>query len=366
MNDATTTAPVSTATPAAAPAAAPTTAPATEGGGTGVRDYAAQAAASADGTPTAQPTDMATATEAQQQAARVELAKLAPDTQVVMVIDGAEVVMSAAEAMRKMQRPVAAEQRFRDAARLKREADEMRASLARSIQDPALFRQELAAMGIDTRQWAEQIHQAEIAELTMTPDQRRIRELERQQAEYQRQVEAQRQAQIQALAAQNQAAYTAKFHEIMDSAGIPKVTAIREEILPLMAHRVEQALRASRDPYSDPSEHVASPQLLAQLVREYYQSRTSAYAEAIDPSLVLKRMTKEQLLARIAELEGQPAPAPQPAAPAPAARPTIPGVKPSSDVDMSRDERGRYAQPERAKPRIYRSGSTSSYFGRDG
>lgn len=333
----TTVATPTTTTPAVAPVApaAPTT-PANPGGMIGA---AAAAVASAE----APPTDVSQASPEAVASARLELSKLAPDAQVVMVIDGQEVVTTAQDAVRRLQRDVAADKRFAEAKRLRAEADAMRQRLVESLRNPEAFRYELAALGLDPSQFTDALTQAEIAERTMTPEQRELRELKRKQAEWEAQQQAHQQAIVRQQAAQAAQAYEAKFHEIMDSAGLPKSPVIRRDVMPILAAKVHEAMEVGGKVGVD---------ALAKIARQFFDERASAIREAIDPEEVIGRVPVDRLRARLAELEAQAGQ--QTAAPMP--KPVIPGVQPS---EVPRDDKGRFV--EREKPTIYRSGNLSSF-----
>lgn len=335
---ASTTAPVSTpTTPAVAPGAPATpTTPANPGGMIG----AAAAAVAAAESP---PADVAQASPETVAAARLELSKLAPDAQVVMVIDGQEVTTTAQDAIRRLQRDVAADKRFTEAKRLRAEADAMRQRIIESLRNPEAFRTELAAIGIDPSQFTDLLTQAEIAERTMTPEQRELRELKRRQAEWEAQQQAHWQAKIREQAQQATQAYERRFHEIMDAAGLPKSAVIRRDVMPILAAKVHEAMEVGA---------IAGPDVLAKLARQFFDERAAAIREAIDPEEVIGRVPVDRLRARLAELEAQAGAAP--AAPAP--KPVIPGVQPA---EVPRDDRGRFV--EREKPTFYRSGNINSF-----
>lgn len=306
------------------------------------------------------PADVASATSEQVQRARLELSTLPPDAEIVMVIDGKEQVTTAADAIRRLQRDVSADQRFEMAKRAKREAAEREARIAAALSDPMALRAELEAAGMSPREIAERMLQVDIEEASLTPEQRELRELKRQQAEWARQQEQVRQQQIAIQAKQNQQAYAERFNQIMDEAGIPKNQAIRDEIVPLMASRVRAALRAASDPYSDPADRVARPELLAQLARQHFSARSAAYAAAIDHTELLRKAPLDQIRAILAERAAQDeqaaALAAQAAPPAPPA-PVIPGVRASQVAEQPRDERGRWRPPQQ-----YSQGSVSQFF----
>lgn len=299
--------------------------------------------ADAAANPATQAADVATATDAQRQAARLELAKLDPNTEVVLTINGKERTVTVAEALRIVQTPIAADEKFKAAKQAARAAEEREARAMRALQDPETAWDTLLELGYDPAQFAEQMMQRRLAEAQMTPEQRELRELRRQQAlqeQYRREYEAQQQQQ---LAARHEAMYRSAFDAAMTDAGLPANPALRARLMPDLAAAVAEAVEVGTR---------LNRSQLAELARQAYRPIRDAALSSLAPDerRAFYGSNLDELRAFLATVAEQPSAAPteQPTEPQPVAKPPIPGVR----SEPVRDDSGRFQAPRRPQYRM--------------
>lgn len=304
-----------------APVAAPTTAPAPE------------AAA------TPQPgTETPAETRARQ---RIELAKLADDDEIVMVVDGQEVAMPAAKARQRWQQGESATKRYQEAASKRREAEELLHAVATTIRDPRALHRELAGLGLSPREMAEEFLRIEAEEAALTPEQRRLRELEAEQerllAEREAEVERRQQERVQ----YREQTFTRVFVAGLEAAGLASAPqAVQDDCAWAFKELVESAESEGRK---------LTKAEIAGALRDAARGRARFYSAHLDDDAILERLTPELIAKAQAKSVG-----------------AVPTLTPQAPA-QPRDDRGRF-QPGASQGtdvngrRIIRS--TSNLFGR--
>lgn len=226
------------------------------------------------------------------------------DADIEMVVDGKPVVESAERILRERQRHESANKRFAEAQRLRAEAEAYRESLSAALQDPALLRAELARAGYNPSEIAKALYEQEQVEATLTPEQKRLRELEMQveQANYQ---EQQRQAQVEQHRIElQQQAYVRDFTKIIDDCNIPADHKSRPVLLSMLAAETERvmategrtySMREGREliasvmsPYREPAPEMAPEAFRAKITAEdvkWWLESQKAQKSAVAPQL---------------------------------------------------------------------------------
>ncbi len=177
---------------------------------------------------------------------RFELSKLSPNARVVLPIDGKDVEMSAAEATKLLARNGSANKRFEEAAAERRKHAEERAAFeqyqtdfANALSTPAALRRELADLGLSPREIARELLRMEEAEAAMTPEQRRIRELEQREEQREADAKAAEQEAHEKARTGYREAYREAFGSIMTDCGIPTDHVARDILLPTLARAAQ-------------------------------------------------------------------------------------------------------------------------------
>ena len=236
-----------------APVTAPTTAPATQ---------AAPDVASPDAS-----------TPAEAKAARVELAKMDPATIVTMIVGGKEVEMTADKAWKMLGRAESADKRFKEAADSRKEIAGILDDLESSLGDPREFAKRLKQFGLNPKQFAEVMSAYEDEEAALTPEQRRIRELEAAQKEHETKAQAEERRAFNAEKTRIRAAYQSRFDAIMTESGIPTDHVARDYITPKLFEYAAYLRSGDPDNGVEPREMRASD--VRNVVRHFIdQNRT--------------------------------------------------------------------------------------------
>lgn len=189
--------------------------------------------------------------EGSQAAQRIELQKLPPNARVVLVVDGEEVEMSAGDAAKRIGRGESANKRYSEAAEMRRqhaaekaEFEAYQRQFAESLSNPDRLRREFAALGMNPRQIAQALIQAEEADAALSPAERKLREYEeREQARTQQEKQQQAQA-YQAEVKQHRESYATGFNGVMTQMGIPADHVMRDVLMPSLA-RAAQYIRSN-------------------------------------------------------------------------------------------------------------------------
>jgi hypothetical protein len=292
-------------TPASAPVAAPNIA-------------ATSNTPPAAGAPAAAP--QAAATERQ----RIALAEAPDDAEVVLRVDGKDVVVSAAEARRRLQTSEAANRRFEEAKKLRQQAEAQSRAIAESLQDPARFREELSAAGYSPREIAEAILKAEIEEANLTPEQRRLRELEREQRKWQAEREQAQRQEFERVTQYHQQVYANAIGNAATLAGVPDSPRIRAVVQGALVSAIGKAIEIGK------SLEMAD---LTALARQAYTEHASDYRAALSPEERRALITEEDVAWYHEQRKAK-----QPRA-----------VEPTQPSSQPRDERGRYAEAQARK-----------------
>jgi hypothetical protein len=180
----------------------------------------------------------------------VELAKMPPDTIVTLIVDGEEVEMKASDAFKRLGRQVSANKRFEEAkaerVAAQREREDFRryqSDFTAALSDPARMRAELAALGMNPRQIANELIRIEEQEAQLTPEQRKLREYEQRERQRQEQDEQGKRAQFEQERVQHREAYSAGFNAMMTKAGIPEDHVARDVLMPTLARAAQHIFR---------------------------------------------------------------------------------------------------------------------------
>lgn len=151
------------------------------------------------------------------------------------IVDGEETELDHERASHFLRTKESAQKRYQEAARLREEAERREAELEaylEEIKSPKGLRALAKDLGMSPREVAEEILAQELEEASLTPDQRRLRELEAQAAQWQRaqqeQAARQRQAAIQQAEQQARARLETGFTKSMDRVGVPQAPEARE------------------------------------------------------------------------------------------------------------------------------------------
>lgn len=153
----------------------------------------------------------------------------------------------------------ASDSKFQEAARLRKEAEEI-IGLFKSNPRKAL---EHPAIGADVRKMAEEILSEHLEEELSTPEQKRIRELEKKLAEQESRDRAKAEAEEKAKSSAAETAYITQAEKDITSAlqtsGLPRTN----RTVGRMIHYMQNALRAGHD---------VKPSEVVELVKEDYQN----------------------------------------------------------------------------------------------
>ena len=272
---------------------------------------------------------------------RIELSKLADDDEIVMVVDGQEVAMPAAKARQRWQQGESATKRYQEAARKTRDAEELLHAVATTIRDPKALHRELAGLGLSPRQMAEEFLRIEAEEAALTPEQRRLRELESEQERLlaEREAEAERR-QVERVQYREQT-FTRVFVAGLEAAGLAGAPqAVQDDCAWAFKELVEAAESEGRK---------LSKADIANAMKSAARARASHYAAHLDEDAILARLTPELLAKYQAKATG-----------------AVPTLTPQAP-HQPRDDRGRFQPPGNQGTdvngrRIIRS--TSNLFGR--
>lgn len=247
-------------------------------------------------------------------------------------VDGREVEVTQDELLRGYSVNSAAQRRMDEAARIKREADARQQRFEAAKKDPKLARQVL----LETlppevlNQVAEELIYEQIEQHQMSPEQRRIAELEqelaRQAEEREQQAQAAQQQEYEQAFQQNVQEFNKTILETLQKAKVPATEWTAQRTAAYMAENRRYKLGYSPD------------QIAAQVADEY-QGEMRSYAEAMDGEALLAWLgdkvankIRKADLARIRSRNGAPPP------PAPTDAPKIGAgdeqAKPTERIDI--------------------------------
>lgn len=184
--------------------------------------------------------DAAAAAAIQQQ--RIDLAAMDPNTIVSVIADGERVEMRAGDAFKRLGREFTANKRFEEAARTRQEAAADRAEAERAIQrisaalaDPAEFAALLTEYGVSREQWFAAMAQHHEQEQRLSPAERELRDLKRQQAQREREAEERAQQARAQEVERMQQGWHAAFSSVMKEMGVPEDGGVHDIIMPTLA-----------------------------------------------------------------------------------------------------------------------------------
>lgn len=203
-------------------------------------------------------------------------------------IDGKEVEMSESEVVSYATKARAADQRFDEAANIRKEAEQV---LKFAKDNPEEF---FKRTGMNAREWAEQYLLREIERERMSPEQKKALENEEKLRKYEDgeklRIETERKAQIAALEKQHLQNYDLMFTEALQKSGLPKTAYTVKRMAELQLVNVKKKLELK-------------PDQLAKLVREDYASEQKALLSGYDGDQlieflgpdVVKKLSKAQI-----------------------------------------------------------------------
>jgi len=152
--------------------------------------------------------------------------------------DGQEVEVDEDELVKGYAHNKAAEKRMREAAELRKQAEEFIDIVKK---DPRKLLTH-PSVGVDVKQFAEQILAEYMEEQMLSPEEKEVREMKRKLAEYENerkaQEEARQQAQLQEAQQQYMAEYEKQFTEVLSTSGLPKT----EYTVARLAYYMSQAI----------------------------------------------------------------------------------------------------------------------------
>ena len=309
-------------------------------------EAAAPAAPAAPATPAAAPSNgaapptngAAPAQGAQPTAEQVINLYEAPDNARVMLrVNGRDVAMTAAEARRTLQNPQAANERYNAAAREKRETQELVRNFTAALDSPERLRDELSALGRNPGEIARALMELEIAEAGMTPEQKRLRELERDHRQLLAQRERQQQMAQQQEVQNHAQAYDREFTKAIEAAGVPPSPRIRMVVTHALVSTMERVLQHNAQ-IKDQRRHVRlTPADLADVARKAYDEHATDYRQHLSRDHIRAAITDDDIAWYHEQRKMKPRPT-QAAAP----------QQPNTQDDHYRDRRGRFVNPERA------------------
>lgn len=197
-------------------------------------------------------------------------------------VDGEELEVDTEELKKSYERAKASYKRFEESARDKKQAQ----AVLEALKNPGGFRQVARAMGLDERSLAEEILTEHLRLEAMTPEQRRIQELEEQAAAYSsKEKEREEAANAERLAHEEREAvafYEQSFKGALGSAGLP----VTQHSMLRMAAVTEAALREGID--LDPAEAAA-------IVREEFAPEVKSYLGALTVDDLLSLIGDERM-----------------------------------------------------------------------
>lgn len=251
------------ATPAAAPeqAAAPTNAATTANPGDGAQPDANPAPA----TPRAK---------------LLRLADFDDDAEIEGVkVNGQPQRVKVRDWVAERQRDMSATQRYQEASRLRDEANARAQALTQALSDPIRFRNELSALGINPRDLAERVLQAELDDAALSPDERKHKQLKAEIAEMERQQAEAQQRQVEAQAAAFREKAAAWFGQRMDEAGVAANPGVRDMVLAQMVPYYRARLAAVQQGREAP----ITPEEMQHVARESYRQLVGSWRDVLTP-----------------------------------------------------------------------------------
>lgn len=211
-----------------------------------------------------------------------------PERRLKLKIDGKEMEMAESEVISYATKARAADQRFNEAANMRKEAESI---LKFAKDNPAEF---FKKTGMNAREWAEQFLIKEIEREQMSPEQKKAWENEEELRQYKNKekqtAEKERTDQIAALEKTHLQNYDVMFTEALQKSGLPKTAYTVKRMAELQLVNVKKKLDLNADQ-------------LAKLVREDYAAEQKSLLSAYDgdqlidflgPEIV-KKLSKAQI-----------------------------------------------------------------------
>lgn len=165
--------------------------------------------------------------------------------EVELNIDGRPVVVTGDKLIRDRQREVSANKRFEEASRLRAEAEAAMEAMSAALDDPDRLVAELRRSGRDPSAIARALFEREQQIAAMTPEQKRIAELEAKEREFQA-LEVQRQQKaIEYQTQQASAAYSRDFNAVLDTEQVAH-PGLRKVLTAMMAEATIKAEQQER------------------------------------------------------------------------------------------------------------------------
>lgn len=205
-------------------------------------------------------------------------------------IDGKEQELPEDEVIRYAQQGKAANQRFEEASRMRKEAQDMvnliKTNPMAVLNDPRI--------GVNFRELAEQYLAEQLKQEMMTPEQKRVAEMEKQMKTYKDRDEQERtqaeQIQYQKMVEHYAKEYETKITSALAENGIPKTPFSAKR----MAYWIEKSEQNGMD---------VSPKDLARLVKEDFEAEFKAMYDSADEDQLLALLGKNADKIRKADLK---------------------------------------------------------------
>jgi hypothetical protein len=152
-----------------------------------------------------------------------------------MVIDGKTVVVTGEQFLRERQRQESANKRYAEAAAKRAEAEAMIEAMSSALDDPDRLRAELIRSGRNPAEIAKALFEREQLEASLTPEQRRIRDLEAEVRRTQEAEAARQQQFVEHQTRQAQEVYLRDFNAVIDESAVPPNAALRGVLVKMLA-----------------------------------------------------------------------------------------------------------------------------------
>lgn len=241
-------------------------------------------------------------------------------------IDGEEVEISEDELLKGYQTTKSAQQRFNEAAMMRKQAEEF-IKLAKS--DPRKLLSH-PGIGVDLQQFANAILQEQLEEQLLSPEEKELRDTKRKLAEYEeakRLQEAQRQQEeLDKYTQMYEQEYTEKIIGALETSGLPKTEYTVKKIAEKMLIAAERGLDVE-------------PADVIQFVKADYMNDIKALFGSANEDILLSMLgddvAKKVVRGHLKKVQPK---AKTPTKMTSPTKPVTPGQKPESNRTMSRDE----------------------------
>ena len=210
---------------------------------------------------------------------KAQAAGLDPSTPVELVIDGRKVKMPLKDAIAQAQRNIAADQRFKEAAKARKEMEELKAKAKSS---PKALRDLIKAVtGEEPTKIFERELAAELEELSLDPKERELRKYKAQIEEYEAKLREKEELEKAAKRDQAQQFWEQKYDRDLSE-------AIKASGLPLNEDTVRYAAEIMLAQLEIDDSVDPPMALVMELVKDRYLKETSSVVSKMDPEKLLE------------------------------------------------------------------------------